>query len=91
MMSSTKIQLTNLQMIETLVKSQASINPSLSSSKAPKYIIVGTFEDKANKCGETIETKNVGNTEGKAIWVGGPAVSTMATPLFSLSTQSIQM
>ena len=57
-MSSTKIQLTNLQMIETLVKSQASINPSLSSSKAPKYIIVGTFEDKANKCGETIETKN---------------------------------
>ena len=53
-MSSTKIQLTNLQMIETLVKSQASINPS--SSKAPKYIIVGTFEDKANK--ETIKTKN---------------------------------
>ena len=51
-MSSTKIQLTNLQMIETLVKSQASFNPS----QAPKYIIVGTFEDEV--CEETIETKN---------------------------------
>ena len=57
-MSSTKIQLTNLQMIETLVKSQASITPSLSSSKAPKYIIVGTFEDEADKCGEKVKTKN---------------------------------
>ena len=57
-MSSAKIQQTNLQMIETLVKSQASVNPSLSPSQAPKYIIVGTFEDKADKCEETIETKN---------------------------------
>ena len=57
-MSSAKIQLTNLQMIETLVKSQASVNPSLSPSQAPKYIIVGTFEDEAFKCEETIGTKN---------------------------------
>ena len=56
-MSSSKIQLTNLQMIETLVKSQASVDPS----QAPKYIIVGTFEDKAEEikeCKETIKTKN---------------------------------
>ena len=57
-MSSAKIQLTNLQMIETLVKSQASVNPSLLLSQAPKYIIVGTFEDKAKECEETIGTKN---------------------------------
>ena len=57
-MSSAKIQLTNLQMIETLVKSQASVNPSLSPSQAPKYIIVGTFEDEAFKCEEMIGTKN---------------------------------
>ena len=49
-MSSTKIQLTNLQLIETLVKSQASVNPSLSPSKEPKHIIVGTFWDKAHNC-----------------------------------------
>ena len=53
-MSSAKIQLTNLQMIETLVKSQASVNPS----QAPKYIIVGTFEDQVKEGDETIETKN---------------------------------
>ena len=57
-MSSTKIQLTNLQLIETLVKSQASVNPSLSPSKEPKHIIVGTFWDKAHNCKETIKTKN---------------------------------
>ena len=53
-MSSAKIQLTNLQMIETLVKSQASVNPS----QAHKYIIVGTHDDKAEECKETIGTKN---------------------------------
>ena len=53
-MSSVKIQLTNLQMIETLVKSQASVNPS----QAPKYIIVGTHDDKTKDCEETIGTKN---------------------------------
>ena len=53
-MSSAKIQLTNLQMIETLVKSQASVNPS----QAPKYIIVGTFVDEVKEGDETIETKN---------------------------------
>ena len=53
-MSSAKIQLTNLQMIETLVKSQASVNPS----QAPKYIIVGTFDDKTKECEEKIGTKN---------------------------------
>ena len=57
-MSSAKIQRTNLQIIETLVKSQASVNPSKAPSQAPKYIIVGTFEDKADKCEETIGTKN---------------------------------
>ena len=53
-MSSAKIQLTNLQMIETLVKSQASVDPS----QAPNYIIVGTFADKAKECDESIQTKN---------------------------------
>ena len=57
-MSSAKIQLKNLQMIETLVKSQASVNPSLLPSQAPKYIIVGTFEDEADDCDEKIGTKN---------------------------------
>ena len=53
-MSSAKIQLTNLQMIETLVKSQASVDPS----QAPKYIIVGTFKDEVKEGDETIDTKN---------------------------------
>ena len=79
-MSSAKIQLTNLQMIETLVKSQASVNPSQAPSQAPKYIIVGTFDDEGFKCEETIGTKNailkerLSGLEGQRIDNGGSII-----------------
>ena len=51
-----------MQIIETLAKSVASIQPPYTPSatkypKGAKFIIVGTFEDEAHKCSETVEEK----------------------------------
>ena len=56
------LQLTNLQTIETLAKSVASylLPYTPSATKCPtevKFTIVGTFEDEAHKCSETVEEK----------------------------------
>ena len=56
------VPLTHKQIIETLAKSVASIQPphTPSATKCPKgakFTIVGTFEDKAHECSETVEEK----------------------------------
>ena len=62
-MSNTELQPTNLQLIEQLAKSisslQLSTTPSSDGSEHAKFMIVGTFADKAEDCqGETIADKN---------------------------------
>ena len=57
-----KVVLTNQQIIETLAKSTASIQPphTKSATKCPKgakFTIVGTFEDEAHHCSETVAEK----------------------------------
>ena len=53
--------LTNLQHVETLIRSASSshfcFHPSCKDAK-PRCMIVGTFKDKAIDCAETIEEKN---------------------------------
>ena len=54
--------LTNQQIMETLAKSTASIQPPYTPSatecpKGAKFTIVGTFEDKAHHCSETVAEK----------------------------------
>ena len=54
--------LSNQQTMETLVKSTASIQPPYTPSatecpKGAKFTIVGTFEDKAHHCSETVAEK----------------------------------
>ena len=56
------VPLTHKQIIETLAKSVASIQPPYTPSatkcpKGAKFTIVGTFEDEAHKCNETVEEK----------------------------------
>ena len=56
------VPLTHKQIIETLAKSVASIQPphTPSATKCPKgakFTIVGTFEDEAHECSETVEEK----------------------------------
>ena len=56
------VPLTHKQMLETLAKSVASIQPPYTPSvtkypKGAKFTIVGTFEDKAHECSETVEEK----------------------------------
>ena len=58
------LQFTHKQIIETLAKSVASIQPPYTPSatkcpKGAKFTIVGTFKDEAHKCSETIEEKNL--------------------------------
>ena len=62
-MSNTELQPTNLQLIEQLAKSisslQLSTTPSSDGSEHAKFMIVGTFADKAGDCqGETVADKN---------------------------------
>ena len=57
------LQLTHQQIIETLAKSVASIQPPYTPSatecpKGAKFTIVGTFQDEAHTCCETIEEKD---------------------------------
>ena len=54
--------LTNQQIMETLAKSTASIQPPYTPSatecpKGAKFTIVGTFEDEAHQCNETVAEK----------------------------------
>ena len=54
--------LTNQQIMETLAKSTASIQPPYTASatecpKGAKFTIVGTFEDEAHHCSETVAKK----------------------------------
>ena len=54
--------LTNQQIMETLAKSTASIQPPYTQSatecpKGAKFTIVGTFEDEAHHCSETVAEK----------------------------------
>ena len=56
------VPLTHKQIIETLAKSVASIQPPYTPSatkcpKGAKFTIVGTFKDEAHKCSETVEEK----------------------------------
>ena len=56
------VPLTHQQIVETLAKSVASIQPPYTPSatkfpKGAKFTIVGTFEDKAHECSETVEEK----------------------------------
>ena len=56
------VPLTHKQIIETLAKSVASIQPpntpsAIKCPKGAKFAIVGTFEDKAHECSETVEEK----------------------------------
>ena len=56
------VPLTHKQIIETLAKTVASIQPPYtpSATKCPngaKFTIVGTFEDEAHKCSETVQQK----------------------------------
>ena len=56
------LQLSNRQIMETLAKSVASIQPPYTPSatecpKGAKFIIVGTFEDEAHHCSETVAEK----------------------------------
>ena len=56
------VPLTHKQIIETLAKSVASIQPPYTPSatkypKGAKFTIVGTFKDEAHKCSETVEKK----------------------------------
>ena len=64
-MCSTAIQLTNLQLVECLAKNVSSVQlttPNTEDGAEPrqaKFMIVGTFRDKANECrDETIADKN---------------------------------
>ena len=62
-LSNSLLQLTNLQLIESLAKSVSSVKPSnisvaKSSPEKPKFMIVGSFKDKADDCDETITEKN---------------------------------
>ena len=56
------VMLSNQQIMETLAKSTASIQPPYTPSatecpKGAKFTIVGTFEDKAHHCSETVAKK----------------------------------
>ena len=56
------VPLTHKQIIETLAKSVASIQPPYTPSatkcpKGAKFTIVGTFEDEAHECSETVDEK----------------------------------
>ena len=56
--------LTNQQIMETLAKSTASIQPPYTPSatecpKGAKFTIVGTFEDEAHHCSETVAEKEL--------------------------------
>ena len=56
------VPLTHKQIIETLAKSVASIQPPYTPSatkcpKGAKFTIVGTFKDEAHKCSETVKDK----------------------------------
>ena len=56
------LRLTNQQIMETLAKTLSAIQPpctpsALESPHGAKFTIVGTFEDKAHLCSETIEEK----------------------------------
>ena len=65
-MCSTSLQLTNLQLIELLAKTMSSIQLSTinttedgSRPRQAKFMLIGTFADKAHECeGETIADKN---------------------------------
>ena len=63
-MSNTELQPTNLQLIEQLAKSISSLQLSTTASdgaesRHAKFMIVGTFADKADECqGESIANKN---------------------------------
>ena len=61
-MCNTAIQLTNLQLVECLAKNVSSVQlttPNTEDGRQAKYMIVGTFHDKANQCqDETIADKN---------------------------------
>ena len=57
-----KLRLTNQQIIETLAKTVSAFQPpstpsTIASPQGAKFVIVGTFEDKAHLCSETIEMK----------------------------------
>ena len=58
------LRLTNQQILETLAKIVSAIQPpytpsALESPHGAKFTIVGTFEDEAHLCSETIEKKEV--------------------------------
>ena len=63
-MSDSELQLTNLELVESLAKSVSSVQPShtpaaKSDPKEPKFMVVGTFADKAGECpSESVATKN---------------------------------
>ena len=64
-MCSTSLQLTNLQLIESIVKTVSSIQLSTANTedgsepRQARFMLVGTFADKADECeGETIADKN---------------------------------
>lgn len=52
------LHLTYLEMIKLLAQYVLSIKPLYSSFEHPRILIVGTFEDKAGDCDETIGEKN---------------------------------
>ena len=57
------LRLTNQQILETLARTVSAIQPpysrvqTLESPQGAKFTIVGTFEDKAHQCSETIQEK----------------------------------
>ena len=58
-----ELQLTNLEMIESLFRSQSSVRPHcLEQAKKvpskPHFVLVGTFLDQADTCPESVEEKN---------------------------------
>ena len=66
-MCSTAIQLTNLQLVECLAKNVSSVQlttpnteqlDGAAETRQAKFMIVGTFLDKASECDETIADKN---------------------------------
>ena len=65
-MCSTSLQLTNLQLIESIAKTVSSIQLSTANAtedgsepRQAKFMLIGTFADKADECeGETIADKN---------------------------------
>ena len=56
------MQLSNQQIIETMAKSVSAFQPALTPSAVkslmgPRFAVIGTFEDQAHLCSETIEDK----------------------------------